>query len=199
MGRTHLSSAPPSAAPTPPHEWGGQNKKPGLHRTPARNGLTKRLKRSVLLLLRGLLRCLLCRLLRGLLLRCHHALPPSPKDVDPIGSIRFRREPLIDEDSETLAVSRNGRLSRAGSVASVVATTSSIAIQSALILDEPHSRQCFARNFLRDLWINSADVASYLDHQRCLLLISQDCDDSDDESRPRSWRIGQRRIDEALR
>src|SRR5258708_23884459 len=93
MGRTHLSSAPPSAAPTPPHEWGGQNKKPGLHRTPARNGLTKRLMRSVLLLLRGLLRCLLCRLLRGLLLRCHHALPPSPKDLDPIGSIGFAANP----------------------------------------------------------------------------------------------------------
>src|SRR5438093_8923745 len=34
-------------------------KEPGLHRTPARDGLTKRLKRSVLLLLRGLLRGLL--------------------------------------------------------------------------------------------------------------------------------------------
>src|SRR6266851_215126 len=44
--------------------------------------------------------------------------------------------------------------------------------------------------FLRGLWINSAEVASHRDHQRCLPLISQDCDDSDDESRPRSWRIG---------
>src|SRR2546428_14002412 len=61
-------------------------KGPRLHRAPARNGLTKRLKRSVLLLLRGLLGGLLCRLLSGLLL-CHHALPPSPKDMDPIGSI----------------------------------------------------------------------------------------------------------------
>ena len=61
-------------------------KGPGLHRTPARNGLTKRLKRSVLLLLRGLLGGLLGRLLRSLLL-CHHALPPSPEDMDPIGSI----------------------------------------------------------------------------------------------------------------
>src|SRR5438094_7531726 len=63
-----------------------QKKGPELHRAPARNGLTKRLKRSFLLLLRGLLGGLLCRLLSGLLL-CHHALPPSPKDMDPIGSI----------------------------------------------------------------------------------------------------------------
>jgi len=62
-----------------------KKKGPELHRAPARNGLTKRLKRSVLLLLRGLLGGLLCRLLSGLLL-CHHALPPSPKDMDPIGS-----------------------------------------------------------------------------------------------------------------
>src|SRR5207245_8291964 len=46
-------------------------KGPGLHRTPARNGLTKRLKRSVLLLLRGLLGGLLGRLLRSLLLSHH--------------------------------------------------------------------------------------------------------------------------------
>src|SRR5262249_6241266 len=59
---------------------------PGLHRTPARKRLTKRLKRSVLLLLRGLLRGLLRRLL-GSLLRVHHAIPPSPKDMDPIGFI----------------------------------------------------------------------------------------------------------------
>jgi len=48
---------------------------------------------------------------------------------------------LIDKDSETLAVERNGPLSRVGSVASVVATTSSIAIQGVVILHEPHSRQ----------------------------------------------------------
>ena len=48
---------------------------------------------------------------------------------------------LIDKDSETLAVVENGRLSRVGSVASVVATTSRIAIQGVVILDEPHSRQ----------------------------------------------------------
>jgi hypothetical protein len=40
---------------------------------------------------------------------------------------------LTDEDSETLAVERNGRLTRVGSVASVVATTSSIAIQVVVI------------------------------------------------------------------
>ena len=61
-------------------------KGPGFHRTPARDGLTKRLKRSFLLLLRGLLGGLLRGLLRGLLL-CHHALPPLLKDMDPIGSI----------------------------------------------------------------------------------------------------------------
>src|SRR6266566_6119298 len=43
-------------------------KGPGLHRTPARDGLTRRLKRSVLLLLRGLLGGLLGRLLGSLLL-----------------------------------------------------------------------------------------------------------------------------------
>jgi len=35
----------------------------------------------------------------------------------------------MDEDSETLVAVRDGPLSRVGSVASVVATTSSIAIQ----------------------------------------------------------------------
>jgi hypothetical protein len=57
---------------------------------------------------------------------------------------------LIDEDSETLAVSRNGPLSRVGSVATVVATTSRIAIQSVVILDEPHSRQSLARIFFKE-------------------------------------------------
>ena len=42
---------------------------------------------------------------------------------------------LTDEDSETLAVLQNGALTRVGSVASVVATTSSIAIQSVVILE----------------------------------------------------------------
>src|SRR5437773_4584962 len=139
-------------------------KGPGLHRTPARNGLTKRLKRSALLLLRGLLGGLLGRLLGSLLLS-HHLLPPSPKDMDPIGFIglagsmwwldvvrmsptrtssatpRASPRTLIDKDSETLAVCRNSPLSRVGSVASVVATTSRIAIQGVVILDEPHSRQ----------------------------------------------------------
>ena len=60
---------------------------------------------------------------------------------------------LIDKDSETLAVVENGRLSRVGSVASVVATTSSIAIQGVVILDEPLSRQWFEKFFFREaLW-----------------------------------------------
>src|SRR2546425_6728206 len=151
-------------------------KGPGLHRTPARNGLTKRLKRSVLLLLRGLLGGLLGRLLGSLLLS-HHLLPPSPKDMDPIGSIglagsmwwldvvrmsptrtssatpRVSPRTLMDKDSETLAVVRNGPLSRVGSVASVVATTSSIAIQGVVILDEHLSRQSLVKIFLmRVLW-----------------------------------------------
>jgi len=150
-----------------------RKKGPGLHRTPARDGLTKRLKRSVLPLLRGLLRGLLGRLLCGLLLR-HHAIPPSPKDMDPIGSIglvgsmwwcdvdwiapartssatqRVSPRNLIDKDSETLANDPIGPLSRVGSVASVVATTSSIAIQGVVILDEPHSRQCLVEIFLRE-------------------------------------------------
>ena len=54
---------------------------------------------------------------------------------------------LFDKDSETLAAVRNGPLTRVGSVASVVATTSSIAIQSVVILDQPHSRQSLAKIF----------------------------------------------------
>ena len=42
---------------------------------------------------------------------------------------------LTDEVSVTLAVKRNGALTRVGSVASVVAPTSSIAIQSVVILE----------------------------------------------------------------
>src|SRR5438874_4351910 len=57
---------------------------------------------------------------------------------------------LIDKDSETLAVCRNGPLSRVGSVASVVATTSRIAIQGVVILDEPHSRQSLVQIFFRE-------------------------------------------------
>ena len=57
------------------------------------------------------------------------------------------------KDSETLAVERNDSLSRVGSVASVVATTSSIAIQGVVILDEPLSRQWFEKFFFREaLW-----------------------------------------------
>ena len=46
-----------------------------------------------------------------------------------------------------MAVVEDGRLSRVGSVASVVATTSSIAIQGVVILDEPLSRQWFEKFF----------------------------------------------------
>ena len=53
----------------------------------------------------------------------------------------------MDENSETSADIENGPLSRVGSVASVVATTSRIAIQGVVILDEPHSRQPFAKIF----------------------------------------------------
>ena len=80
-------------------------------------------------------------------------LPPSPRDMDPIGSIglagsmwccdvdriaptrtssvtpRVSPRTLFDEYSETLAADENGPLFRVGSVASVEATASSIAIQ----------------------------------------------------------------------
>ena len=57
---------------------------------------------------------------------------------------------LIDKDSETLADVENGRLSRVGSVASVEATTSSIAIQGVVILDEPLSRQWLEKFFFSE-------------------------------------------------
>src|ERR1700694_116783 len=57
---------------------------------------------------------------------------------------------LTDEDSETLAVVRNDTLTRVGSVASVVATTSSIAIQGVVIPESTHSRQWFAQNIFFD-------------------------------------------------
>jgi hypothetical protein len=56
----------------------------------------------------------------------------------------------IDVVSEALAVVRNGSLTRVGSVASVVATTSSIAIQSVVILDFTLSRQWLAKIFFRE-------------------------------------------------
>jgi hypothetical protein len=66
---------------------------------------------------------------------------------------------LTDEDSETLAVLRNGALTRVGSVASVVATTSSIAIQSVVILECTHSRQGSHENFFRGESENFRDVS----------------------------------------
>src|SRR2546430_7766818 len=77
--------------PTPPHKWGGtahRKEGPGLHRTPARKRLTKRLKRSVLLLLRGLLGGLLGRLLGSLLLS-HHAITSFSQRYGPDRFHRF--------------------------------------------------------------------------------------------------------------
>ena len=102
---------------------------------------------------------------------------------------------LTDEDSETLAVERNGRLTRVGSVASVVATTSSIAIQVVVIPECTHSRQLFAKNIFGAAtrkfphWPVD-DVAA---RRR------KGCDDTHRESRPRSRRIRQCSVDEALR
>jgi hypothetical protein len=67
---------------------------------------------------------------------------------------------LIDDEAETLAADENGPLPRVGSVASVVATTSSIAIQVVVILDEPHSRQSLAKIFLHEVVESFAEVAT---------------------------------------
>src|SRR5260370_34193137 len=93
---------------------------------------TKAMKKSLLLLLRGGL--LGCGLLRGLLLSCHFHLPPSPM-MRTRGSLTplVASQTLTDKDSATLAVVCNDTLTRVGSVASVVATTSSIAIQCVVI------------------------------------------------------------------
>jgi len=58
---------------------------------------------------------------------------------------------LFDEVSETLAVMRNGPLTRVGSVASVVATTSSIAIQVVLIHRLHPPRQEISKIFFHAL------------------------------------------------
>jgi hypothetical protein len=60
--------------------------------------------------------------------------------------------------SEALAVVRNGSLTRVGSVASVVATTSSIAIQGVVIPDFTLSRQWVAKIFFRDALWKSIDA-----------------------------------------
>ena len=127
----------------------------------------KRKKKLLLLLLGGLL--LGCRLLGGLLLS-HHALPPSlvirtrgsmvwragstvetSLTISPArtssSTPRVSPRSLFDEVSETLAVVRNGPRTRVGSVASVVATTSSIAIQNVLIHRLQPSRQEIAKIF----------------------------------------------------
>src|SRR5216684_9246189 len=104
---------------------------PGLHRTPARRTIERLKKSLLLLLLCGLLGC---GLLRGLLLSCHFHLPPSPM-MRTRGSLtpRVASQTLTDKESATLAVVCNDTLTRVGSVASVVATTSSIAIQCVVI------------------------------------------------------------------
>ena len=122
--------------------------------------LAKRLKKYWLLLLLG-----------GLLL-CHHFLPPSLEirtrgsivrragstsvtswtiPVAPTSSATPRVSPrsLFAEVSETLAVVRNGARARVGSIASVVATTCSIAIQVVLIHRLHAFRQEIAKIFFR--------------------------------------------------
>ena len=145
----------------------GTPQNPGALRT-----TRKRLKKKLLLLLlRGLL--LRCRLL-GCLLLSHHSLPPSLRDTDPrfhglagwipscdvmdnffctylLCNQRVSPRSLIDEVSATLAVVRNGPLTRVGSVASVVATTSSIAIQVVLIHRLHTSRQVMTMIFFHAL------------------------------------------------
>src|SRR5438132_2435171 len=85
-------SAPPSGfarhLPINGEEQLIEKKGPGLHRTPARKRLTKRLKRSVLLLLRGLLGGLLGRLLGSLLLS-HHAITSFSQRYGPDRFHRF--------------------------------------------------------------------------------------------------------------
>src|SRR3954463_8485127 len=71
---------------------------------------------------------------------------------------------LIDKDSVTLAVRRNSPLSRVGSVASVETTTSSIAIQGVVILDEPCSRQSLMQNFFGEGCGNFGDIVSMTTH-----------------------------------
>ena len=131
---------------------------------------TKRFWKKSLLLLRGLL--LGSGLLRGLLLGSH-VLPPSTSDMDPrfhwIGdhsslaetrsmtcpaptssaTPRVSPQALNAEDLTTLAAVRDGSLTRVGSVASVVATTSSIAIQVVLIHRVHRVRQWVAKIFFR--------------------------------------------------
>lgn len=73
--------------------------------------------------------------------------------VAPTSSVTPRVSPrsLFAEVSETLAVVRNGARARVGSIASVVATTSSNAIQVVLIHRLHASRQEIAKIFFRAL------------------------------------------------
>jgi hypothetical protein len=135
---------------------GSRNEKRRDSTESRRRRTTKKLmKKSLLLLLRGGL--LGCGLLRGLLLSCHFYLPPSPM-MRTRGSLtpRVASQSLTDKDFATLAAVCNDTLTRVGSVASVVATTSSIAIQCVVYLNEPShvngSRKIFfasrSENFL---------------------------------------------------
>jgi hypothetical protein len=66
-----------------------------------------------------------------------------------------------DRALATLAVVRNGSLSRVGSVASVVATTSSIAIQLVLIHLVHHSRQWVAKIFFMRCPVKCFECGTY--------------------------------------
>jgi hypothetical protein len=121
--------------------------------------------------------------------------PTRTSSVTPRVSLRT----LMDEDSETLVAVRNGPHTRVGSVASVVATTSSIAIQGVVILDEPHSRQSLAEIFFIDGSTKSAATMVGEVSMMSIARASRGCDDTQHASRPRSWRIRQRGVDETLR
>ena len=65
---------------------------------------------------------------------------------------------LNDKVLTSLAAVRNGSLTRVGSVASVVATTSSIAIQGVVIPDFTLSRQWVAKIFFHDTSLKFAEA-----------------------------------------
>src|ERR1700737_767702 len=100
----------------------------------------------------------------------------------------------ITEKSQTWAVVRNGAQFRVGSVASVVATTSRIAIQGVVIPECTLSRQYLAQNIF---WKRHA-IFSVRAEKNHLNTSLKDCDDRQHESHTRSWCIGQCSIDEAL-
>ena len=80
----------------------------------------------------------------------------------------FRRGASFDEVSETLAVVRNVALTRVGSVASVGATTSSIAIQNVLIQRLHPSSQEIVKIFFRAMPGEMLRVRNFHDVSRPL-------------------------------